>query len=62
MQHLLLALAIVLLTIIAGNANRKKRQEPIVIKVGKEAQKKTVIQFSSHPFSVWASRFEMIAN
>lgn len=62
MQHLLLALAIVLLTIIAGNENREKRQEPIVIKVEKEELKKTRIPISNHPFSVWASRFDLIVN
>jgi hypothetical protein len=61
MQLLLLALSIVLLTCIAGNKDRHKRQAPVV-EVEKEAPKKTIIPISSHPFSVWASRFDLIIN
>lgn len=61
MQLLLLALSILLLTLIAGNKDRNKRQAPVV-EVEKEAPKKTVNPLSGDPFSVWYSKFEMIVN
>lgn len=61
MQLLLVALAIVFLTLIAGNKDRHNQQAPVV-EVGKEAPKKTVNHFSGDPFSVWYSKFEIIVN
>jgi hypothetical protein len=61
MQLLPVALAIVLLTLIAGNKDRHNQQPPVV-EVEKEAPKKTVNHFSGDAFSVWYSRFETIVN
>ena len=61
MQLLLVALAIVLLTVFAGNKHSNSQQAPVV-EVEKEAPKETVNHFSGDPFSVWYSKFEMIVN
>lgn len=62
MQHLLLALAIVLLTIIAGKTIGDNSKQPVVTKVEKEAPKKEAFPFSDEQFSVWYSRFDLIVN
>lgn len=61
MQHLLLALSIILLTIIAGNTLGKNKQS-MVMKVEEQKPKPGVITFSDEKFSVWYSRFDMIVN
>ena len=62
MQHLLLTLAIVLLTIIAGKTIDNNSKQPVVMKVEKEAPKKETFSFSDEKFSVWYSRFDLIVN
>jgi hypothetical protein len=62
MQHLLLAISIILLTVIAGKTIGKENQQTNLIKVEKAKPKKAAIPFSSERFSVWYSRFDMIVN
>ena len=62
MQHLLLAISIILLTVIAGHTISKEKQQARVIKVDKEKPKKAVLPFPAERFSVWYSRFDMIVN
>ena len=62
MQHLLLALSIILLTIIAGYTLGKENKQSMVMKVEEQKPKPVVITFSDEKFSVWYSRFDMIVN
>lgn len=62
MQHLLLALSIILLTIIAGYTVGKDNKQSMVIKAEVQKPKPGVITFSDENFSVWYSRFDMIVN
>ena len=62
MQHLLLALAIILLTIIAGKTLNNDSNQAVVMKVEKEEPKKEPFTFSDEKFSVWYSRFDLIVN
>jgi hypothetical protein len=60
MQHLLLALSIILLTIIAGYT--KENKQSMVMKVEKQKPKTGSVTFSDEKFSVWYSRFDLIVN
>jgi hypothetical protein len=62
MQHLLLAISIILLTFIAGHTIGKENQQAKQIKQEKEKQKKAVIPIPGERFSVLYSRFDMIVN
>jgi hypothetical protein len=62
MQHLLLALSILLLIVIAGNKNRNDEgsKRAVVIEVEKPKEKK-IATVPDNWFSI-SSRFEMIVN
>ena len=64
MQHLLLALAIVLLTIVAGDRSRdaETRKRSIVIQKENQEENKTVPSFPVDRIFVFSSRFDMIVN
>lgn len=65
MQHFLLALSIILLTIIAGNTIGKDNKQVMVMKVEKvekKAPEKASIDLADEKFSVWYSKFDMIVN
>ncbi|OQP63489.1 hypothetical protein A3860_24415 [Niastella vici] len=64
MQHLLLALAIILLTIVAGtrNPDAETRKRSVVIQKEKQEEKKTVPSFPVDRIFVFSSRFDMIVN
>jgi hypothetical protein len=60
MQHLLLALSIILLTVIAGYT--KENKQSMVMKVEVQKPKTRSVTFSDEKFSVWYSRFDLIVN
>lgn len=64
MQHLLLAVAIILLTIVAGISKRDAEtpKRSIVIQKEKQEEKKTVSSFPVDRIFVFSSRFDMIVN
>jgi len=64
MQHLLLAIAIILLTIVAGARSRdaEMRKGSIVIQKEKQEDKNTVPSFPVDRIFVFSSRFDMIVN
>jgi hypothetical protein len=64
MQHLVLVLSIILLTIIAGNGRRKDvtGKKAMVMKMRQPKAKKANTSFSADWLSVYSSRFDMIVN
>lgn len=64
MQHLLLALSIIMLTIIAGDGPLKNTtgKKAMVMKMQKPKAKKAHAAFSADWLSVYSSRFDMIVN
>jgi hypothetical protein len=64
MQHLVLALAIVFLAIIAGNGRGKDvtGNKPMVMKMQKTRVKKVHSTYPADWLSVYSSRFDMIVN
>jgi hypothetical protein len=62
MQHLLLALSIVSLTVIAGFTLGKENKRSMVMKVEEQKPKTRSVAFPDEKFSVWYSRFDMIVN
>jgi hypothetical protein len=64
MQHLLLALSIIFLTIIAGNGRMKDAtgKKAMVMKMQKPKVQKANTAFSADWLSVYSSRFDMIVN
>lgn len=64
MQHLLLALSIIFLTVIAGNGRGKDAagQNSMVMKMQKAREKKVKAVFPADRLSVYSSRFDMIVN
>ena len=64
MQHLILVLSIIFLTIMAGNGRGKDAtgKKPMVMKMEKTRVKKANTTFSSDWLSVYSSRFDMIVN
>jgi hypothetical protein len=64
MQHLLLALSIILLTIMAGNGRVASAagKNNVVIKLDKPKAKKVDIAISNYQPSIYFSRFDMIVN
>ncbi|HEX6432391.1 MAG TPA: hypothetical protein VF008_32080 [Niastella sp.] len=64
MQHLILVLAIIFLTIIAGNGRGKGAtgKKPLVMKMQKPKAKKASTAFPADRLSVYYSRFDMIVN
>jgi hypothetical protein len=64
MQHLVLVLAIVFLTIIAGNGRGKDAtgKKSTVMKMEKPRIEKVNTAFSADWLSVYSSRFDMIVN
>lgn len=64
MQHLLLALAIVLLTIVAGISHRDAEppKRSIVIQKEKQEEKKSASSFPVDRIFVFSSRLDMIVN
>jgi hypothetical protein len=62
MQHLLLALSIISLTVIAGYTLGKENKQSMVMKVKEQKPTTRVITFPDEQFSVWYSRFDMIVN
>jgi hypothetical protein len=64
MQHLVLVLSIILLTIIAGNSRGKDAtgKKAMVMKMQQPKAKKASTTFSGDWLSVYSSRFDMIVN
>jgi hypothetical protein len=64
MQHLILVLSIIFLTIIAGNGRGKDAtgKKAMVMKIQKPKVKKANTTFSADWLSVYSSRFDMIVN
>lgn len=64
MQHLLLALSIIFLTVIAGNGRGKDTAEKniMVMKMQKAREKKANTSFPADRISIYTSRFDMIVN
>ena len=64
MQHLLLALSIIFITVIASNGRGKDAtgKSAVVMKMQKSKVKKATTAFPMDRLSVYSSRFDMIVN
>ena len=64
MQHLILVLSIIFLTVIAGDGRKKDAtgKNAMVIKMQKPRIKKANTAFAADRLSVYSSRFDMIVN